>query len=54
MLPAMKVNEKLPTIILLTELFKTASVIQRQALWLKIEELGIGRPSTYAPTLLQL
>jgi DNA topoisomerase IA len=51
MLPAMKVNEKLlNNYITATEVFKTSSSLYWGFIS-KIEELGIGRPSTYAPTI---
>ncbi len=53
MLPALKVNEKLQnTIITATERYsRPASRYTEAALVKKLEELGIGRPSTYAPTI---
>lgn len=53
MLPPMKVNEKLPY----KEITATERFTQRPARYTeaslvrKLEELGIGRPSTYAPTI---
>jgi len=53
MLPAMKVNEKLiNNSITATERFsRPASRYTEASLVKKLEELGIGRPSTYAPTI---
>jgi DNA topoisomerase I len=53
MLPAMKVNEKLSNnYITATERFsRAASRYTEASLVKKLEELGIGRPSTYAPTI---
>jgi DNA topoisomerase-1 len=53
MLPAMKVNEKLQNnYITATERFsRPASRYTEASLVKKLEELGIGRPSTYAPTI---
>jgi DNA topoisomerase-1 len=52
MLPAMKVNEKLlNNYITATEVFKTSARYTEASLVKKLEELGIGRPSTYAPTI---
>jgi DNA topoisomerase-1 len=52
MLPAMKVSENFTTIILRqrSDIQDLRHAIQK-LLWLKTEELGIGRPSTYAPTI---
>ena len=53
MLPAMKVNEKLlNNYITATERYsRPASRYTEASLVKKLEELGIGRPSTYAPTI---
>ncbi|MCG2610670.1 type I DNA topoisomerase [Flavobacterium sp. SM15] len=53
MLPALKVNEKLANnYITATERFtRPAARYTEAALVKKLEELGIGRPSTYAPTI---
>ncbi len=53
MLPAMKVNEKLNNnFITATERYtRPAARYSEAALVKKLEELGIGRPSTYAPTI---
>lgn len=53
MLPAMKINEKLlNNYITATERFsRPASRYTEASLVKKLEELGIGRPSTYAPTI---
>ncbi|MGL2963113.1 type I DNA topoisomerase [Flavobacterium sp. RSB2_4_14] len=53
MLPALKVNEKLSNkIITATERYsRAASRYTEASLVKKLEELGIGRPSTYAPTI---
>ena len=53
MLPAMKVNENLVNnYITATERYSRASARYTEAaLVKKLEELGIGRPSTYAPTI---
>lgn len=53
MLPAMKINEKLlNNYITATERFSRPSSRYTEAsLVKKLEELGIGRPSTYAPTI---
>ena len=53
MLPALKVNEKLQNnFITATERYTRPSArYSEAALVKKLEELGIGRPSTYAPTI---
>lgn len=53
MLPAMKINERLVNnYITATERFsRPASRYTEASLVKKLEELGIGRPSTYAPTI---
>jgi DNA topoisomerase I len=53
MLPAMKVNEKLANnYITATERYSRGAARYTEAsLVKKLEELGIGRPSTYAPTI---
>lgn len=53
MLPPLKVNDKLPNkVITATERFtRSAARYTEAGLIKKLEELGIGRPSTYAPTI---
>ena len=53
LLPAMKINEKLiNNSITATQRFsRPPSRYTEAALVKKLEELGIGRPSTYAPTI---
>ena len=53
MLPALKVGEKLQNnFITATERYtRPASRYTEASLVKKLEELGIGRPSTYAPTI---